>query len=104
MTGKIPFHNSVPAVISRRVLSGKRPTKPTPEDMAFQQFGLTEAIWGFIEGCWKQMPNERPTASEILKDPLLTSLEDPRPLQEWGLLSVAEYRRVGDAAPSPIGG
>lgn len=102
MTGKLPFHHVIPGAISRRVVAGRRPAKPTPDDPAVQQFGLTEAIWAFIEGCWKKNPQERPTALEISQDPLLASLTDPRPLQEWGSLSAAEFRRVGDAAPHSV--
>ena len=94
MTGRIPFyqtknHFTIPSLI----FSGQRPRKPDPTDPAYQEYGLTEPIWLFIETCWNQDPALRPTAEELQKSDLFASLVDDRPAQEWGGASAAEFRR-----------
>ncbi|KAJ3539949.1 hypothetical protein NMY22_g4498 [Coprinellus aureogranulatus] len=94
MTGNFPFHhvkNNLAVVI--QVREGARPKKPSPEDPAFREFGLTEGAWAFIEACWDQDPQLRPTAQTILSHPLLSSLTDPRPPQQWRDTSASEFRR-----------
>ncbi|TEB22338.1 kinase-like protein [Coprinellus micaceus] len=95
MTGNIPFFQtrnnySIPAL----VLAGGRPRRPDPTDPAYQEYGLTEEIWSLIERCWKHDAIQRPTAVEIEEYDLFNSLADPRPAQQWGYASAAEFRRL----------
>ncbi|TEB22343.1 kinase-like protein [Coprinellus micaceus] len=99
MTGNVPFHTtknhySIPMI----VIAGKRPPKPDPPDPAYREYGLTEPIWSFIEASWKQDPESRPTAAELQRSHLFSSLVDHRPTQDWGETSAAEFRRP--AVPS----
>lgn len=102
MTGNIPFFQtrnnySIPTL----VLAGGRPRKPDPTDPAYQEYGLTEEIWSLIERCWKHDAIQRPTAVEIEKSDLFSSLADPRPVQQWGYASAAEFRRLVMPPSSP---
>ncbi|KAJ3519976.1 hypothetical protein NMY22_g12955 [Coprinellus aureogranulatus] len=99
MTGNVPFyqiknHYSIAVLI----LKGERPKKPTSEEPAFQDFGLTEDIWTLMESCWVEDPEQRPSAEELQRDTRFTSVVDPRPLQEWGKVSAMEFRRWATAA------
>ncbi|TEB31935.1 kinase-like protein [Coprinellus micaceus] len=94
MTGKIPFFEIkrifvIPTLVSR----GDRPRKPDLNDPAYKEYGLTDRIWEFIEMSWNQNPYLRPTAQELEKSAVLTSLTDNRPVQQWGNPSSAEFRR-----------
>ena len=94
MTGKVPFFQtknnySIPML----VLAGNRPRKPDPIDPAYQAYGLTEPIWSLIETCWNEDATLRPTALELQRANLFTSLVDPQPVQQWGNASAAEFRR-----------
>ncbi|KAJ3530194.1 hypothetical protein NMY22_g8674 [Coprinellus aureogranulatus] len=94
MTGNLPFYhikNNLAGLI--HVREGAQPRKPSPEDPAFQKFGLTEDIWDFMVTCWNQDPAERPTAQDICSNSLLTSVVDRRPPQQWGEASASEFRR-----------
>ncbi|KAJ3539950.1 hypothetical protein NMY22_g4503 [Coprinellus aureogranulatus] len=94
ITGSLPFYhikNNLAVLI--HVREGAQPRKPSPEDPAFQKFGLTEGIWDFMVTCWNQDPAERPTALDIRNNPLLTSVVDRRPPQQWGEASASEFRR-----------
>ena len=57
-TGSPPFALNFHAAILE-VLNGGRPGRPA----ALRHEGL----WGIIEHCWKQEPEERPTVSQLLE-------------------------------------
>ncbi|TEB22341.1 kinase-like protein [Coprinellus micaceus] len=85
MTGKLPLYETKNNTrVQLRVLRGDRPSKPALQDPAFRKYGLTEDIWDFIQACWLQEPKQRPTAKDLCEHPVLSSLADHRPPQEWG--------------------
>lgn len=102
MTGNVPFFQtrntfSIPTL----VLAGSRPPRPDPTDPAHHNYGLSDAIWSLIERCWAQDALLRPTASQLEKSDLFASLADPRPVQQWGHASAAEFRRLVVPPSSP---
>jgi hypothetical protein len=93
MTGKLPLYETKNNTrVQLRVLRGDRPSKPALQDPAFRKYGLTEDIWNFIQACWLQEPEQRPTAKELCEHPVLSSLADHRPPQEWGEGSAVDFR------------
>ncbi|TEB31936.1 kinase-like protein [Coprinellus micaceus] len=93
MTGKLPLYETKNNTrVQLRVLRGDRPSKPALQDPAFRRYGLTEGVWNFIQACWLQEPEQRPTAKELCEHPVLSSLADHRPPQEWGEGSAVDFR------------
>jgi hypothetical protein len=45
------------------VINGERP--PRPEAMDFTPRIAFDDLWTLVEACWTQLPNERPTGSEV---------------------------------------
>ncbi|KAF6757190.1 kinase-like domain-containing protein [Ephemerocybe angulata] len=94
MTGHVPFYQvSQPFTVIIKVMGGARPSKPLPDEPAFQQYGLSGSLWDLMGECWQQDPEDRPTAAEILHHPVMTSLVDRRQPQQWGSLSASQFRR-----------
>ncbi|KAJ3516153.1 hypothetical protein NMY22_g14279 [Coprinellus aureogranulatus] len=108
MTEKFPFHQSNEIGVLFKLMNGERPEKPAQDEPPFQAFGLTDAIWAFIETCWAENPDARPTARDVQRHPLLRGLVDPRPQQQWGgeklgEAAASEFRRLAvPASESPI--
>lgn len=61
-TGRAPFHGYSEEAVIIRVIEGKRPDRPTAEDL-----GLTDAIWDLVEMCWQVKLEKRPTVSYALR-------------------------------------
>lgn len=97
MTMRVPFYDYPVASAFQLfavILSGKRPTKPEPGDLAFVNLGLTEELWELMERCWQEEPDQRPTAKDIQGHPLFASLQDNRlSYQESGELTAAQIRQ-----------
>ena len=62
LSGTAPFPNESDEEVLDRVSKGLRPGRPSNPPK-----WLADGLWGQIEACWKQEPNERPTASEVLQ-------------------------------------
>jgi hypothetical protein len=93
MTGKPPFYElPTPYAVMFQVKDGRQPKKPSPNEPAFQQFGLTESLWGAIQNFWKQDPETRPTAGETLANPLFARVRNERPKNDPGF-SASQFRR-----------
>lgn len=43
----------------------ERPSRPSPQ--IFGANGLTEDMWAVMEDCWKGIPSERPTSTQIVE-------------------------------------
>jgi hypothetical protein len=102
MTGNIPFYNirkilAIPAL----VLAGARPQKPDAADPKYQAYGPTERTWSFIETCWQQDADLRPTALELHHRALSSSVACPRPTQQSDDAFLSEFRRQ-DVLPSSV--
>ncbi|KAJ7588213.1 kinase-like domain-containing protein [Mycena floridula] len=59
--GQVPFHElSNDMAVSLRIIRGSRPARPeTPL--------MEDDVWNLIRDCWKQDPDERPTAGQIVQ-------------------------------------
>jgi hypothetical protein len=58
-TREVPFDGLDPPVIRERVLAGQRPPLPA---------ACPAAVRSLIERCWAQVPAQRPTAAQMLKE------------------------------------
>ncbi|KAJ7588707.1 kinase-like domain-containing protein [Mycena floridula] len=59
-TGQVPFHEITREItVSLNVLRGVRPTRPSLTE-------LNNAMWQCMEECWKQIKEERPTATDLV--------------------------------------
>lgn len=45
---------------------GERPEKPT--DSLVKARGLDDTLWEFLEKCWAQDPNARPSIQEVIQE------------------------------------
>ncbi|KAJ7819527.1 kinase-like domain-containing protein, partial [Mycena leptocephala] len=64
LTGNVPFHQIREDVtVALKVLDGERPLRPA---LPSSTFPLDE-LWALFEGCWKDDPEIRPTAVEIVE-------------------------------------
>lgn len=61
-TGRVPFAEERNESVARRVSDGDRPKMPGDA----RQAGLTNEMWKFLESCWQQDPNKRPTIEEVV--------------------------------------
>ncbi|KAJ7586517.1 kinase-like protein [Mycena floridula] len=82
-TGKPPFCEREMVremAIMLKVLRGERPIRPASSK-------LNDTVWNCMTDCWKQNPDERPTAEEIVQRlsgmPELSGLDRPNSDTEW---------------------
>lgn len=62
MTEKLPFsHLGLDGGAIFEVYKGKRPARPAENPVG------SDVLWTLAERCWKSDPNERPSASDVLK-------------------------------------
>ncbi|KAG6896477.1 hypothetical protein C0992_008013 [Termitomyces sp. T32_za158] len=80
-TGELPLGGGKRAAF--KILAGKRPVRPNSQNQVFVQRGLTDKIWGLMERCWSQSPEDRPTAIQILKELPPTEADMPSDNWEW---------------------
>ncbi|KAF5349990.1 hypothetical protein D9756_009165 [Leucocoprinus leucothites] len=67
LTGQIPFHEVTrEATVIWRVISGIRPTKPSPSSTDLLE--LTDDIWRIMQMCWSANLGQRPTVDEALHE------------------------------------
>ncbi|KIJ29890.1 hypothetical protein M422DRAFT_268673 [Sphaerobolus stellatus SS14] len=63
LTGQRPFHDrSRDAQVIQGLVSGVRPTRPSPE---ITRRGLSNELWELMQLCWHQVPDFRPSMSDI---------------------------------------
>jgi len=62
-SGKVPFGSVKNESAVLQIARGKRPAKP----QAAEQLGMNAEMWEFIEKCWTQNPNKRPTINEVVR-------------------------------------
>ena len=63
LCGVIPYSSFKASVmVMFSILEGVRPQKP---DVA-ESLGFTNELWGMVEHCWLEGPDERPEVGEIL--------------------------------------
>lgn len=62
LTGRVPFARYNGYMIFMLVLRGDRPERPE----GYEGRWLTDEIWGALEICWRERPDDRPTAEGIL--------------------------------------
>jgi serine/threonine protein kinase len=60
--GKVPFGDMKNESVVVQIVAGKRPEKP----LAAEQLGLSVEMWKFIEKCWNQNPNKRPSMDQVV--------------------------------------
>ncbi|KAJ7586621.1 kinase-like domain-containing protein [Mycena floridula] len=91
-TGKRPFCEQVnfsDMAIMLKVMKGERPMRPASSK-------LNDTVWNCMEDCWKQNPDERPTAEEIVRRlsamPEVSGLDRPNSDTEWDESFARELR------------
>ena len=98
-SGLIPFQSITKDFhVITNVISGKRPLRPTPSEMAAMgvpaDHMLDDTIWSIIEACWRANPGDRPTASDIVhylqSGPAHNATE--RPQNQWDQSFMAHLR------------
>jgi serine/threonine protein kinase len=72
LSGRRPFAKYKHSAIADAVLAGRRPGRPRGKDGKL----FTDEIWGALELCWKDQPQDRISASAVL----LCLEGDPPPL------------------------
>lgn len=83
-TGKPPFSELNERQISRALMQGKRPSKPTGTPNL-------DGFWNVVEGCWNPDPESRPSSHQLLdklplrKSPLTRCDSVTIPCLEWTL-------------------
>ena len=60
-----PFHQYSEFAVLGLVLDGVRP--PRPHHINDTEIEMTDSLWSVLEQCWKESPQERPTAPDLLK-------------------------------------
>ena len=60
--GRVPFYQYEDVAVIPKVLKGDRPERP----QGVGGLWFTDVIWNTLEGCWKAMPDDRPSAEDIL--------------------------------------
>lgn len=59
LTGTAPFHDRTHTTAAVDILLGNRPERPKSQI-------LTDDLWGLIELCWSQNPQDRPAISRVI--------------------------------------
>ena len=73
LSGRVPFYQYDDVAVIPKILKGDRPERP----QGVGRLWFTDGIWSTLEGCWKAMPDDRPSAEDVLR-----RLEDvPMPAQ-----------------------
>ncbi|KAJ7490906.1 kinase-like domain-containing protein [Mycena latifolia] len=64
LTGKLPFYElSNDAAVIFKVVGGSRPTRPA----ACSGTAVFDNLWDLLQDCWKEHPDTRPTAAQIVE-------------------------------------
>ncbi|KAG6825648.1 hypothetical protein H0H92_002949 [Tricholoma furcatifolium] len=50
-----------------QVLKGQRPSRPADASRSWSIWGLTQAIWSLMEGCWSADPTKRPMMDLVVE-------------------------------------
>ncbi|KAG6826273.1 hypothetical protein H0H92_000466, partial [Tricholoma furcatifolium] len=92
-TGKRPFHSiNDNVVIAVKISRGHRPRCPSPSSKPWTEWGLTGDIWAWIELCWHQDSQQRPSAAEVTQYLRLLLLTDARQAPETTLILPSQFR------------
>ena len=81
-TGRPPFGRLAAPVVISKIVSGKRPDRPS----GAQELGLTDSVWDTTVRCWHQEPAQRPTMMEVvgfLRELMVASLSIEADLCEF---------------------
>ncbi|KAG6907965.1 hypothetical protein DXG01_006690 [Tephrocybe rancida] len=70
---KFPFGKVTRLIARKKIRNGQHPERPV--DGRHLEQGLTNEIWDMMKRCWAYKPDDRPTATEIVK--LLPSVNRP---------------------------
>ncbi|KAF8184578.1 kinase-like domain-containing protein [Mycena galopus ATCC 62051] len=60
-TGRPPFYSGGTIAAILKVMEGRRPNRPSTEPF------MSDALWAFVNECWAQDPNMRPTAEVVVQ-------------------------------------
>ncbi|KAG6818518.1 hypothetical protein H0H93_004338 [Arthromyces matolae] len=82
-TGRLPYHEaSLPHTLMQMITRGDTPTRPSQDDIAWVDHGLTETLWNLLMDCWKYHPEDRPDMPTVLSRLELEDKPfDPRPVE-----------------------
>jgi len=100
-TGLLPFHEIRWTLVTLKVVEGRRPSRPLADSAPWADWGLTEAIWGLMEDCWRHSPSDRPVIGEVIARLSVPTRADERPTAAWGAdMSSKSFRSVIGGDPS----
>ena len=74
LSGQIPFAQYRAIIVMRKVLDGKRPTRPQGDN----EGRFTDDLWGMLELCWSPKPESHPSI-ETIRECLEGILRPPTP-------------------------
>ncbi|KAJ7088699.1 hypothetical protein C8R44DRAFT_443990 [Mycena epipterygia] len=98
ITGKVPFHEwPNDMAVMFQVADGKRPSQPS----SCSGTTALDNLWKLVEDCWKDKPDSRPTAVQIverLKSPLIQATTT-RPTTDWDEKFSSKFRRSLQVQP-----
>ncbi|KAG6808709.1 hypothetical protein H0H92_003174 [Tricholoma furcatifolium] len=83
-TGQLPFYEvSHPVKVMVLIMRGATPTRPEDDDVAWQQYGLTNHIWYLMKRCWSFEPSQRPDMTAVISRLDAKKPTDTRPPGDW---------------------
>ena len=72
VSGKIPFEDYEFGSVVKRVTNGERPDRP-------KSIGRGDPLWNVAELCWKNRPETRPSAKDIVAKSFWNNRSEIRP-------------------------
>ncbi|KAJ7113484.1 kinase-like domain-containing protein [Mycena epipterygia] len=92
LTGKVPFHE-LPndMAVMFKVVEGRWPSQPS----SCSGTVALDSLWGLLQDCWKETPDRRPTAVQIverLKSPLIQATTT-QSTTDWDERFSSKFRR-----------
>ncbi|KAJ7113514.1 kinase-like domain-containing protein [Mycena epipterygia] len=98
LTGKVPFYE-LPndMAVMFKVVEGRRPSRPTSGSDTV----ALDSLWELLEDCWKETPDKRPTAAQIverLKSPSIQATTT-QSTTDWNEQFSSKFRRSLQVQP-----
>ena len=70
-SGQVPFFEvTLEMTVVLRVTMGERPLRPSicePRKQSCESVGLNDEVWNVVDKCWSPNPEDRLSASDVIK-------------------------------------